>query len=173
MAALPFIAMAAQAAGAIAAGRAASVAGKAAEQGKEFEAVQMEQQAGQEMAAAQRSAQEEQRKARLVASRALAVASAGGGGASDPTVVRILADIDGEGAYRSAMELYRGEEAGRKLRMGAAGARYDGKVARAGGKAQATAQYLSAAGSLYTKYGDDAQYRAQLNDAAGQYGWDH
>ena len=38
----------------------------------------------------------EQKNAELLASRAVAVAAAGGGSADDPTVNKIIADIEGE-----------------------------------------------------------------------------
>lgn len=64
-------------------------------------------------ATSQREASEYRRTARLTASRALAVAAASGGGASDPTVTKIISDITSEGAYRAALALYEGEEEAR------------------------------------------------------------
>src|SRR3990167_1798671 len=69
----------------------------------EYQAAQLRQAAGQERASSQRSAIEERRRASLIASRALALAGAGGGGVSDPGVANLLADIEGEGAYRAAV----------------------------------------------------------------------
>ena len=112
----------------------------------EFEAAQLEQQAGQSIAVSQRQALDVRRQARLVQSRALALAAASGGGASDPTVVRIMADIAGEGAYRAQVALYGGLEEARRLRMGAKAKRYGGAMAEeAGIDAQRTANTLAVA----------------------------
>lgn len=119
----------AEAAGAQAAGASARAAGAAKRAASEFEAKQLEVQAGDAIAASQRDAMEQKRHATLVQSRALALAAAGGGGASDPTVVNIMSKITGEGAYRQAVALYQGEDKARLLRMGAAGKRYEGQVA--------------------------------------------
>lgn len=129
------------------------------QQAKEFEAAQMDQNAGQETAAAQRRALEERRRATMVASRALAVASASGGGTSG-SAEEIISDIAGEGAYRSALEIYGGEDRARRLRMGAAGARYEGDSIAEYGRSRASAGMMSGLGtlasgglSLYQKYG--------------------
>lgn len=77
-------------------------------------------QAKEEFALSQRSAMEEERQARLLASRALAVAAAGGGSVGDPTVANLIADISGEGAYRAGLELYKGRTKARATRQQAA-----------------------------------------------------
>lgn len=156
----------------------ARLAGEQAQQSRHFEAEQQRVNAQQEQAAAQRSALEEQRRARLVASRALAVAGASGAGVSDPSVMNLLADLEGEGAYRSALSIYSGEDRARSLRMGAASSDYEGVLAadtgrrqgsqydlqasniRAAGRDRASALRFGALGTLvsggsalYTKYG--------------------
>jgi len=90
--------------------------------------------ANQAIATSQRSALEERRQAELLASRALAVA---GGSAGDPTVMRVISDIEGEGAYRANVELYGGEEKARILKT-------EGAIAAARGKAKASKSYLEA-----------------------------
>lgn len=67
-------------------------------------------------AVAQREGFEETRRAKLVASRAQALSAFSGAGATDSTVMEIIADIDGEGEYRRNLALYRGKEDARKLR---------------------------------------------------------
>jgi hypothetical protein len=160
MAALAAVAGATKVAGSLMGAKVAEQEGRAARYGKESEAAQYDQQAGQEIAVAQRGAMEQRRRAKLVASRALAVSAASGGGASDPTVARIIADIEGEGAYRAATELYRGEESARKLRMAASGSRYEGALAERSGKIKSRAYKLQAfgdaaqmGGGMYQKYG--------------------
>lgn len=109
--------------------------------------------AGDALAVSHRQAAEARRQARVTASRALAVAAAGGGGVSDPTMVNILARVQGEGAYEAAVALYEGDARGRQMRMQAAmGAPID--------QGQESAYKIGAAGtlaqggmSLYSKYG--------------------
>lgn len=126
---------------------------------RQFEAEQLEQQAGQSIAASQRSAMEERRKANVAASRALALAAASGGGASDPTIVRIIAGLKGEGSYRASVDLYQGEEEARKLRMGAKSKRFEGAMAEEKGlqeghahEIKATAALLDQGSSMAAKY---------------------
>lgn len=147
------------AAGSILGGQAARRASKEARKAKEFEANVLEQQAGQEEAASQRDALEENRRAKLIASRAVAL-SAANGGAFDPTTVNLLADIQSEGAYRSLVAVYQGEEQARQLKLQAKVSRMEGASAERAGKAQQRASMWNAAGylaqggsSLYSRYG--------------------
>ncbi len=127
---------------------------------KNFEAAQLEQNAGQVEAQGQRAGIEQVRQAQLVQSRALAVAAAGGGGVSDTTIVRLLSKIEGEGVYRSRAAMYEGEDKARVMRMQAAARRFEGELGVQGGDALASA-YLtkgmtgmaSGVGSLFSKYG--------------------
>lgn len=141
-------------------GRTARRQGEAMQVAKQFEADQMDQNAGQVQAASQRNAMEQRRRASMVASRALAVSAAGGAGASDPTIEKIISDIDGEGEYRAGLAIYEGEERARRMRMGADAAEFEGGVAASGGRAagragtiSAVGSLASAAGGLYSKYG--------------------
>lgn len=135
---------------------AARRAGQAAKESAFFEAGQLRQQAGEEIAASQRQALEERRRSDLLQSRALAVAAASGGGASDPTVTSIISRIEGEGEYRSAIALYEGSERARRLRAAASGKIYEGDQTQKLADQRSYA-YLLGAGSegtsLYSKYG--------------------
>lgn len=150
----------AEAAGYETAAEGARVAGRRRRVASEFEAEQMEQAAGQAIAASQRTAMEETRRGDLAASRALALAAASGAGASDATAMRIIAGLKGEGSYRSAVALYRGEEEARKLRTGSRAKSYEGLIAEEGGlyqgamyEAKATASTIEGFGSLFESYG--------------------
>src|SRR3990172_2605978 len=88
-------------------------AGNAARKSANFQAAQMNQQAGQERATSQRAAIEQRRAARIAASRATALAAASGGGATDPTVLNILGDIKTEGEYNALSAMFGGEERAR------------------------------------------------------------
>lgn len=126
----------------------------------DYEARQLEHQAGQVVAISQREALDERKKARLLESRALALAAASGGGASDPTIVKIMSDIAGEGAYRAQTALYEGAEESRRLMKGAEARRMGGTMAGQSALSMAKAREIasvgtlfSGAGSLYAKYG--------------------
>lgn len=130
----------------------------------EFEARQADYLAGQAKAVAQREAHEQRKSAGLLASRALALAAAGGGGASDPGVVDIINNIYSEGAYRSALAMYEGEEEARSLGISAQSRRLSGKsfgdARRAEGKSAVKAAntnmfstLVSGASSALTTYG--------------------
>lgn len=142
------------------AARAAKTSGERTRVAKEFEAEQLRDQAGLAVAVSQRAALEEQRKGRLMASRALAVSAASGGGASDPTIVNLIAGAESEAAYRSAIALYEGEERARQLRIGAIAKSYEGAVAEEEGNQRASAYKtmraataLKGASGLFGKYG--------------------
>ena len=148
--------------GKLAAGSAAADAGRSQEKAAKFEAKQMRQQAGQERASSQRQAEQDRRKGRLTASRALAVAAASGGGASDTTVVEKIADIEAEGELNALAALFEGEERARTLETGAQVRRFEGRSERAAGDSRAIAGFvgatstvLSDASSLFEKFGED------------------
>src|SRR5204863_7102116 len=65
----------------------------------------------------------------VVNSLALARAAASGAGASDPTVLHVLAQTSGEGAYRQALAMYEGEAQARLDKMRAAATRFEGETA--------------------------------------------
>jgi hypothetical protein len=163
------------------AGRAEERRGQGLAEIAEFEAQQLERNAITEIATAQRAAGEERRRAGIAESRALALAAASGGGASDPTVVRIMSELSGEGAYRSAVALYEGEERARQMLLGAEARRIEGRYGLEGGLASARAYQTIATGSLltgagkigmtlYDKYGGlgpNAEPRTNTTNTAG------
>lgn len=116
------------------------------------EAGQLEDRASSVRASSQRRAMEERRQSRLASSRALALAAATGG-ASDPTVVNILAGLSGEGQYRALTALYEGEEEGRGLEFEASNRRKEAKNAKRAGYIEAAGSMLKAGSSMYEKYG--------------------
>jgi hypothetical protein len=136
------------------AGRAAAQRGAQLQQLGEFEAQQIERNALTEIAVSQRGAAEEKRQAGLAASRALAVAAASGGGASDPTVMKIISDITGIGSYRSSVVLYEGEERARQMRVAAVARRMEGAAGLQGGQAAQKAYNTLAYGNLFTGAGE-------------------
>lgn len=93
----------------------------------EYEARQADYLAGQSIAASHYEAREQRKAAALLASKALASAAGSGAGASDPTVVDILNGIYSEGAYRSALALYQGQEQARAYNVSATARRVSGQ----------------------------------------------
>jgi len=174
--AMPYIGAATSIAGTLMSAKGQKNAGKAAvrqaeETSKnemvaaEYEARQADYLAGQSKAVAQRGAFEERRMAALLASKTLATAAASGAGASDQNVVSILNNIYAEGAYRSALAMYEGEEQARSYEVQAQSRRLSGKSAASAALSEgksaarasslnATSTLLSGASSFATKYGD-------------------
>lgn len=146
-------------------GRSARIAGEQAKVAAEFAARQAEEEAGLSIAVGQHRAEEAGRQTQLEASRALAVAASSGGGTTDPTIVRLLANVKGMGAYRANVALYEGEARARKLRLEAASGRVSGAESLTRGLADEEAHILGGVGagvrgaadvyakSLYQKYG--------------------
>lgn len=112
-----------------------------------------DQAAGQQEASSQRAAMDEQHRSKLLQSRAQAVAAASGGGASDPGVIKIISNIAGEGAYRSEVALYQGEERARDLRTRGEIAQTEGDQRQTAGYIKGIGTILSQGSSMYTKYG--------------------
>lgn len=128
-------------------------AGNAAKRQAFAEAKQMEDKAGLTRAISQREGIEERRQADLLQSRALAVAAASGGGATDPTVVNIIAGLEEEGLIRSLNDMASGETEARFLERQAGMRREAGSAARTAGIIGAGASIVKQAESLATKYG--------------------
>lgn len=153
-------------------------AGEARKAAAEFEASVLETQSGLTVASSQRDMLDVQRQARLVQSRAIAVAAASGGGASSPTVATLYGNIAKEGAYNAARALYAGEEKARLMRLQAIQARKMGEFYQVSGdlSAQASeargkaAEYnfgstiVGTAGGLYGKYGGKGPVATPTSD---------
>lgn len=136
-----------QAAGTIAQGNAANAQAK-------YEAKQLEQRAGQERAAAQREAIEKRRRSTLIQSRQQALAAASGAGATDPTVVDLIADTEAEGEYQALGQLFLGEERARGAEGQAAARRMEGRLAKRASRFGALSTIASGVGgTLLQKYG--------------------
>lgn len=148
---VPFIGPIISVVGMISSANAQKKQGEQQQQLANYQAQQLEAQMGQERASAQRAAIEERRRSQLAQSRALALA-AKGGGASDPSVVDVISDLEGEGAYRSMVRLYQGDENARVLQERANATRYGGNIAASAGRTNATATLLKGGSSLYSKY---------------------
>lgn len=142
--------------------QAAQAEGKASNQMAQFQARQLDRQAGQERATSQLQAIEERRKGKLARSRAMALAAASGAGTGG-SVQDILSDLTSEAEFNAQGALYEGEESARGLETQASATRAGGQYAQKGSAYRArslrNSSYLSAAGNLmqggasfYSKY---------------------
>jgi hypothetical protein len=127
--------------------------GKAQADLANFEAAQLDQNAGQVQAAGQRAAEEERRKTTLLLSRAQAVAAASGAGTLDPSVLKVIAGVAGEGALNAATTQYNYDEQARGMRNEGKGRRYSGQLAKAASRIRANTTALSGAASMLSKWG--------------------
>jgi hypothetical protein len=138
--------------GSMKAAQAAKEEGRRKRAAANFEADQLDQQAGQQQAASQRVAADQNRLATYAESRAQAVAAASGAGGK--TVSDVVSHIAQEGAYRSSLALYEGNAEARQMHLRAAANRFSGETVYKAGNAAATAHILNGASSLYAKYGN-------------------
>lgn len=125
-------------------------------QAADYAASQLRDQGGLDQAAAQRSAWDADRTARYVASEALAQAAASGGGASDPTVLNIVARIKAEGAYRQSLALYQGDARARLANMQADAKQYEGALAERQSDEAAVGNLFGVGTSLLKGYARDS-----------------
>jgi len=114
----------------------------------EFEAQQLDAEAGQSVAASQRTAEDIQRQTALINSSAIAKAAASGAGASDPTVLNIIARNAAEGDYRRNVALYEGEAQSRLDNMRAQALRFQGAVGEADAAEAARISNIGAASTF-------------------------
>jgi hypothetical protein len=104
------------------------------------EAKELSKAGRREMAATTHDVAAAEKTKELMESRAMAVGAAQGAGLSDPTMVKLIGDLNAEGEYRMLQALYTGSDRAMGL--------YD-----ASGKAR--------------RSGNSAMRRAQVNDAQG------
>ena len=102
--------------------------------------------AGQAIAIGQRKGFEAQRQAKLLASRAVAIASAGGAGQD---IDHLIADIEGEGIYRSSLAMFEAESEAERLKFKGELEEKTGRDIKRAQDTKALGTLLSAGGSLY------------------------
>lgn len=128
-----------------AAGTVLSVASN--ERGTATDARNLRRLAGQERASSQRAAIEERRRAKLLESRARAVAANSGAGVTDPTVLNVMADLSAEGEYRALSRLYEGETGAQTMEV-------EARQRRRATRGNSISTILSGAATFASKYGD-------------------
>lgn len=121
--------------------------GKAQEAQAEAQAKVDEQRAKAEEAEAGRAAREKQREGLLLQSQQIARAAAQGG-ASDPSIVSAIADVEAETELQAGRIQAAGEQTAQDIRYGAQLRRDQGKSARRAGYTRAVGTTLSGAASI-------------------------
>lgn len=116
------------------------------------EAAQLERAAGEAQAAAQRNAERKRKEAQLIMSRQQALAAKSGGGATDSTVLDLMAGAKGEGELQGRMLQYEGDER-------AAGLTYQAAIKRAMADRAQTAGWIGAGASVLSGLNSWNRYR--------------
>jgi len=124
------------------------------------EAQQLGMQGAEEKAVASRNAREKQKEGSLLLSRQKAVASASGGGATDPTVLELAGDLKRETNVQSRELMRQGLEKDRMLV-------YQGKIGRKMAGAQAKMVMAQGIGNAISSIGGAI---GGLSDAFSKYG---
>ena len=121
--------------GTVISGAGAIAGGIAQKNASDFQAEQLQQQAQAERAKASRETEQQHKQADLMMSRqqALASTSGAGAGADAPSIVKIMSDTAGQGAYNAGMATWNGEERARGLEAQASAARMSGNASLLGG----------------------------------------
>jgi hypothetical protein len=146
----------------------AAFEGQAAVDSANYRATQLRQQAQEARAAQQRVALETRRKGGLVQSTLRARAAAGGGGATDNSVLKLAGEIAGRTEYESLLEMYKGENAARGMEDAATAAIYQGDVAKRGSEYKAAGYGYQTAGTLAQSAGSMAsQFGSLVSGVAG------
>ena len=115
------------------------------------------------VAAGQRAALEERRNAEILASRAIAVAAAGGR-SGDASAAKIVTDIQGEGAYRAAVAMYDAEEQAKKIKFEGNMAAYQGEQDAQNARLGMLGTALSGGASMYSQFNKPKKYGHVTND---------
>lgn len=147
-AAIPYVGTILGAAGGVRSAKASRKQGRQALLIAQQQATDLERQAIETKAIAQRQAIDQREQGELLISRAQALAAASGGSATDQTVLDVIADIDGEAAYRAAMSMYEGERDAQTLRTEAGYVRQGGIIAKQESNARAKAYEMEAVSTL-------------------------
>lgn len=125
-----------------------------------YQASALERRAKDQVAAGMRGAAEERRQGELAISRIRAVAAASGGGATDPTVINLIAGAASEAEYRARIAMYQGES-------NAAAMREQAKLTRYGAEYEARGYETLAVTTLIGGLAGSASTYASLLDTYG------
>jgi len=146
----------------------AAFEGQSAVDAANYKAVQLRQQAQEARASQQRAAMETRRKGDLTQSTLRARAAAGGGGATDNTVLNLTSQIAGRTEFESLIDMFKGENAARGLEDAANAAIYQGEVAKRGSQYKAAGYGYQTAGTIAQSAGSMAQqFGSLVSNVAG------
>lgn len=150
------------AAGTLAGGSAAELAGRMKQTSDQFQADQLRENAASEIGASQRTMLDTQAKTRALTNSVVARAAGSGINAGVGTPVDLVSGIAKTGTYHAAMDLFNGENKATGMENQAADLEYSGNAAKIGGDMAQSASYLSAAGTLASGVSSGAQTYAKF-----------
>lgn len=123
--------------------------GVAAKRAADQDALNMEAQGKEELAASQRDAQQKRKEGALLASRQQALAAASGGGADDPTIVKLMTQAAGQTELNAQSAMYGGISRQTGLRSSAKARRAEGKSSLLGSVVGGFGQTASGIGNSF------------------------
>lgn len=120
--------------GAMVSGFGTIASGVASNRAAQQDALNMEAQGKEELAASQREALAKRREASIINSRAQALAAASGAGAGDdaPTIIKLMSQTASEGEYNAQSALFGGRSRKMGMIQGAKSRRAEGKASLLG-----------------------------------------
>lgn len=143
MAALAAIGTVVSVVGTIASFAAAQAQADATQEAANYKAMMERRRANEERAAASRRAADRRQERDIAQSALQARAAASGGGASDPTIIKLGQGIETEGTYQALVERYIGEVRGQNLETQANLTEFEGRAKANALRAKGTIGLLS------------------------------
>lgn len=138
--------------GSIASANAARSQADAEIQAANYRAGEEERLGKEELAVGSRKSIDEHRKTALIQSELQAKAAASGGGAADPTIIKLASDIEGQGEYNALSQLWTGQSHKVALDNQAALDRYSGQMRAKALRDKADATILGGIGGLFGSF---------------------
>jgi hypothetical protein len=127
--------------------------GRAENDAAQAEAVQLDAKGREEFAASQQEAFAKRREGRLASSRAQALAAASGGGADDPTIVKLMSGIASESEYNAGTAMYGGVSRRSGLIDAANNRRRSGQASLLGSRYEAAGSFLRGVSGAASAFG--------------------
>lgn len=144
----------------LAGGKMAAQAGQMQQSEANYQATQIQQNASQALAGAQRQALDTQQRTNLAISTATARAGASGAAPDVGSAVANTGQLAKRGSYQALMDMFNGQSKATGLENEASGIRYTGSIDELEGEEKEKASYLAAGG----------EFAGSIGSAAGQYG---
>lgn len=134
--------------GSILGGKASMLEGRSAGQAADYEAMQLRRAAKEERAIGQRKAMERNHETDILMSEQVARAASSGAGVVNPTILNLISETAGRGAYLADSEMTAAETAARSKLDQAKASVFRGKLARMRGKSAMGASLLDAGATV-------------------------